>query len=1070
MSGLPRCSGASSLPRAGARPLPGAAVLLLFVLSGFAGLVYQSLWSHYLGLVLGHAAYAQSLVLAIFMGGMAGGAWLAARLGLRWRRLLRAYALAEAAIGVLGLAFHPLFAGYMGASEAVLPVLGGGVAGQLYPWLSGALLILPACLLLGATFPLLSAGWLRTAPDQDARVLGGLYFANSLGAAFGALGATFLLLPRLGMPGAMAVAAGVNLAVAAVAGWLAWRHERFAVRPASPQAAPSHAMPTASSEPAPSADAAAAAVDRARAAGAIASAATAAAPTPPGLARSVLWIALLSGACSFVYEIGWIRLLNQALGTTVHSFELMLAAFLLGLAFGGAWVHRRAATLTDPLRTAALAQVAMGVAAMLSLLAFAQSFDWTAALVQSLSRTDGGYRLFLLGSAGIAMAVMLPAAFFAGMTLPLFTLALLRAGAGEAAIGRLYAANTIGAIAGVLLMMHVLIPLLGVRGGVLLAAAGDVALGFWLLAHARGELSPLRVALLVVGTTAALAVSVEWGRPDPRAQLSGAFRTGFARLDPSLEVPFLRDGKTATIGVARSPMRGTLSLLTNGKSDGAMAASLAGPPGGDELTMVSLGALPLALHPRPRQVGVIGWGLGLSTHTLLGSDRVERVETVEIEPVVHAAGARLFAARIDRALHDPRSQVHFDDARRFYASGRRRYDVIVSEPSNPWVSGVAGLFTAEFYRFLHDHLAEDGVLVQWLQTYEIDDALLARIVAALRGQFPDAAVYLAQDNDLVVVACRSRCPAHDATRLHATAALARETARVGLSGDAALDLRRIGGRELLDTYVRALHAQPHSDFHPVVALQGPRTRFRADRADTLQRLADNGLPVLDLLEGRQPPPASADLPALAGHSLLLGRARAIALAQALQAGGHDSTLGTRAADLPAAEPQLQALLALSQGKVADPATWIDAASAVAMATIGHLPAPDLEGVWIGPAWIDPATQPEPVQRLLALYAAAASRDPAAMHASGEAVLQLPQALPLEVQEQALLVAQLGAIGLARADEVERLHQGYGVAIPHGPRLRMVRHLVRIRALELAEAAAPAPRTTRGVAQGAAPVR
>ncbi|WP_447730655.1 hypothetical protein [Pseudoxanthomonas suwonensis] len=135
--------------------------------------------------------------------------------------------------------------------------------------------------------------------------------------------------------------------------------------------------------------------------------------------RAVLWAGLLSGACSFVYEIGWIRLLNQALGTTVHSFELMLASFLLGLAGGGAWVHRRGARLDDPLRTAGHAQVAMGVAALLSLLAFAQSFDWTAALVQALSRTDGGYQLFLLGSAGVAMAVMLPAAFFAGTTLPL---------------------------------------------------------------------------------------------------------------------------------------------------------------------------------------------------------------------------------------------------------------------------------------------------------------------------------------------------------------------------------------------------------------------------------------------------------------------------------------------------------------------------------------------------------------------------------------------------------------------------------------------------------------------------
>ncbi|AKC88132.1 spermine synthase [Pseudoxanthomonas suwonensis] len=1031
-------AGASVAAAAAFRPLPGSAVLVLFVVSGFAGLVYQSLWSHYLGLVLGHAAYAQSLVLAIFMGGMALGAWLAARMGLHWTRLLRAYALAEAAIGVLGLAFHPLFLGYLGLSDAVLPALGDGMAGRAYPWLSAALLILPACLLLGATFPLLSAGWLRAAErdrnrgrGQDARVLGGLYFANSLGAAAGALGATFLLLPRLGMPGAMAVAGIANLAVAAAAWWLSQRHECASAPAAAVAAWPEERV---------------------------------AART--GLTRAVLWIALLSGACSFVYEIGWIRLLNQALGTTLHSFELMLAAFLLGLAFGGAWVYRRAPRLADPLRTAALAQVAMGVAALLSLLAFAHSFEWTAALVQSLSRTDGGYRLYLLGSAGIALAVMLPAAFFAGTTLPLFTLALLRTGAGEASIGRLYAANTIGAIVGVLLMVHLLIPLVGVRIGIMLAAGGDVLLGFWLLAHARGELAPRRIAGLALAAAAAFAVVATWGRPDPRAQLSGVFRTGFARLDEGLQVPFLRDGKTATIGVARSPAHGTLSLLTNGKSDGAMSATLQGPPGGDELTMVSLGALPLALHPQPRQVGVIGLGLGLSTHTLLGSDRVQRVETVEIEPMVHAAASRHFAPRIERALHDPRSAIRFDDARRFFASQRRRYDVVVSEPSNPWVSGVASLFTAEFYAFLHGHLAEDGLLVQWLQTYEIDDALLARIVAALLQAFPDAEVYVAQDNDLVVVACRSRCPAADAQRLQATAALARETARVGFDSDAALQLRRIGGRGLLQTYVRALQAEPHSDFHPVVALQGPRTRFRGDRADTLQRLADNGLPVLDLLEGRTPPPAAEPARALPGHGLLLARERAIMLAGALRDGGHASVLALRERDAPAAEAQLQALLGLSRGAVADPATWADAASAMAMATLGHLPADDLRGAWIEPAWIDPSLQPEPVRRMLAMYAAAAARDAAAMRASGEALLQLPQALPPQVQEQALLIAQLGAIGIGRPDEVERLHAGYGVALPHSARLRMVRHFVRIRALELEDGR----RAQAAAVQGAGPPR
>lgn len=1023
--------------------LPAAAVLGLFVVSGFAGLVYQSLWSHYLGLVLGHAAYAQSLVLAIFMGGMALGAWGAARLGLRWRRLVGAYALAEAVIGLLGLVFHPVFLAYTGASERVLGALGDGVLAQVYPWLSAALLILPACILLGATFPLLSAGWIRASQGQDARVLGGLYFANSLGAAAGALAATFVLLPRLGMPGALVVAGIANLLVAAAAAWLA-RGEARAAPALRANARAVRLDPVDGHVPAVAEHDAA--VDRRGDGTAPARAASAGAGPPPVL-RAVLWAGLLSGTCSFVYEIGWIRLLNQALGTTAHSFELMLAAFLLGLAGGGLWVHRRGARLDDPLRTAGIAQVAMGVAALLSLLAFAESFDWTAALVQSVSRTDGGYRVFLLGSAGVAMAVMLPAAFFAGTTLPLFTLALLRGGGGEGSIGRLYAANTVGAIAGVLLMTHALIPLLGVRLGLVLAALGDVAIGFWLLAHARSELRPARMAGLAAAVVAGLLLALVWGRADPRAQLSGAFRTGFAQLDPALEVPFLEDGKTATIGVARSPAQGTLSLLTNGKSDGAMAASLDRPPGGDELTMITLGALPLALHPQPRQVGVIGWGLGLSTHTLLGSDRVQRVETVEIEPLVHRAGAQLFAPRIGRALDDPRSQLHFDDARRFYASGRRSYDVIVSEPSNPWVSGVASLFTTEFYRFLHGHLAQDGVLVQWLQTYEIDDALLASILAALLENFADAQVYLAQDNDLVVVACRSRCPVPDASRLRDTAALAAETARVGLEGDAALAVRRLGGRSLLQTYVRALHATAHSDFDPQVALQGPRTRFRADRADTLQRMADNGLPVLDLFEGRQLPPASADIRALPGHSLLLARERAVALAAAMSGRPRHTVLPTRQYQLAAAESELQSLLGMSRGPVTDLATWTRNAASLATATLGHLPPQDLDAVWIAPAWIDYGTQPEAVRAVLDLYAAAAARDAPGMLHMGEALLQRPEAFPLELQEQALVLAQLGALGSGRPGEVERLHAGYGVALAHGSSLCMVRHMLRIRALE-----------------------
>src|SRR5690606_12345582 len=186
-------------------------------------------------------------------------------------------------------------------------------------------------------------------------------------------------------------------------------------------------------------------------------------PARAGFYRMMLLAALLTGATSFVYEIGWVRMLNQSLGTTVHSFELMLAAFILGLAFGGLWVRRRSRAVQDPASYAGYAQVFKGLMALLSIPVFAQSFQWVGLLVNSLPKTETGYTLFTLGRGGIALAVMFPASFFAGMTLPLFIMALLRKGEGEASIGRIYAANTLGAILGVFLAVHVLIPAIGLR-------------------------------------------------------------------------------------------------------------------------------------------------------------------------------------------------------------------------------------------------------------------------------------------------------------------------------------------------------------------------------------------------------------------------------------------------------------------------------------------------------------------------------------------------------------------------------------------------------------------------------
>lgn len=979
------------------------ALLVLFVLSGFAGLLYQSVWSHYLGLSLGHAAYAQTLVLAIFMGGMAVGAWLASHYSLRWKQLILGYAVVELFIGLFGLVFHPLFVAYTGFSqEVVLPGAPGPGIAHLYQWLSATLLITPQSIMLGATFPLMSAGLIRALPNEHGEVLGGLYFTNSLGAALGALLATFFFLPRVGLPGTVLTAGLLNIIVAI----LAWALSRMLDERNQPLIASdrerSEGNATASKGESPTDGEGEGDVSR--------------------LGRTLMWATAVSGAASFVYEVGWVRLLNQALGTTIHSFELMLAAFILGLAFGGLWIRKRAKHILEPVRYVGYVQIWMAIAALVSIPVFTQSFGWVGWIMRALAPSEGGYALYELATAAISLLVMFPAAFLAGMTLPLFTLALLRAGAGERSIGRIYAANTLGAIAGVAAMMHLLIPLIGVRLGVTLGALVDGLVGVYLLR----VVNPARITRPVAATSGALVValafSIMLGQPDPLRQISGVFRTGTSSLDYAT-VDYLRDGKTATVSVFSDGDQKTIS--TNGKPDASLTPMEAVPTQ-DEITMIMAGTLPLALHPDLKRVAVIGWGSGLTTQTLLGSPVPEVVDTIEIEQVM-VDGARLFGSRVSRAYEDPRSNVRIDDARTFFSTGARKYDAIISEPSNPWVSGVASLFTKEFYAFLKRHLEEDGILVQWLHTYEINDALVGTMMAALASEFPYMDLYLTNTSDVLIVARMQDELARNEEFVQPGSPLFAELQRVGIESHSLIELRRIGGAEVLRNFVRMTGSTPHSDYFPTVSLEAPKTRFMRQSSTFLSTLVTNGMPVLDVLDCRQPLGRDAMLPEV--RYSMLSDARDLGIAMVGSAEMQRPSAGL----LRDFEPLINSthgFLARSQILDLSPATlrsWTSELANFARRTIGLVPAADLQDVWVEPRWLPvEAMQIPEVAAIMAAYSAAARRAPQEMRASAEAVLALPDdtVSPL-VKEHMLVLAKLGALGVNDPSAVADLDETWG---------------------------------------------
>ena len=800
----------------------------LFVLSGAAGLIYESVWARYISLVVGHNAYAQVIVLVIFLGGMAIGAIVIGRWSERIRAPLLWYAVVEATVGLLGLVFHDAFlAVTQAAYERWLPALSPGFAITAATWSIAALLILPQAVLLGATFPLMTAGAIRYRPGRTGASLGILYFANSFGAAMGALIAGFILIGAFGLAGTLRVAALLNLLVAV----------GTAVAYLRLSAATTGERPTAVE---------AMNVERLAA--------------RPHLRTILLGVSLATAFSSFLYEIAWTRMLSLVNGSATHSFELMLSAFVLGLALGSLWISRRADRLADPIATLARLQWAMGIAAIITLPLYVLSYDWTATLLTKLPTTDAGYRTYSLARYGIALAIMLPATFCAGTTLPLITRTLLSSGAGERAIGSVYGVNTLGSILGAAIAALVLVPVIGLKGVLIAGGLIDIAVGGALFAWSgRTFWTDPRLRVAAMATAGGLIAVVALSPLTPARMASGVYRYAMV-LEPNLyKYTFYRDGRTASVSVRQetADTNGLFTISTNGKPDASVSPRWIRPydPGAapmlldqDMSTQMFLPLFALAHAPLARIGAVIGQGSGITSHMLLASPTVERLYTIEIEPEM-IRGSRLFYPGNRRVFDDPRSTFVDDDARAFLSSTGPRFDLVVSEPSNPWVSGVSSLFTIEFYERVRSRLQSTGVFVQWFHLYEIDDATVSSVLATIDRVFPSYRVYMSSNSDIIIVAgAAQRLPAAD-WGVTSMPEIATDLRRFPPLGPETFNTSELGGRDAFHGVLAT--AVVNSDFDPILDLNGERLRFRKDFANGFRELAEMRLDIPAAIENRR---------------------------------------------------------------------------------------------------------------------------------------------------------------------------------------------------------------------------
>lgn len=984
-------------------------LFLLFFLSGISGLVYESLWSRYLKLFVGSAATAQILVLALFMGGMSLGSLLAGRYSSRISKPILAYGLIEGLIGLYALAFPYLYTGVTRLCyDVVFPAVGGGGV-ALAKWGAAGLLIAPPCILLGTTFPLMSVGILRRDRERSGEILSFLYFSNSFGASLGAVISGFLLVPWLGLPGTLAAAAVLNLAIMAVC---------LRERGREPDAPLSAVVSNTTATPA--------------------STSTSSSTDDSMLLTVMLAIALGTGLSSFMYEIAWIRMLSMVLGSASHSFEVMLSVFVFGLALGGLWVRKRMDKFTRPELVLGRVQVIMGAAAVLTIPGYQLGVWGIGGVYWASERWFEGERtveLWYMFNAVryiVCLIIMLPATFCAGMTLPLVTHVLLRRGQTEAAVGRVYGVNTLGAIIGATSAGLLLLPVMGIKNVIVLGAVIDMALGIWLIRReqVRNPSKSLRNHLWVVSGVSVITALVGFVRIEinPRVLAAGVFRRGTVQMHDDYVVRLHKDGRTATVTVTEDIAReGYHTLFTNGKPD-ASIRTVRYPAGhdpdqgpilaGDEPTQLLLGIIPLMVNSDARFVATIGMGSGVTSHTLLASPTLERLDTVEIEPFM-AEGAKLFHPVNRRTFEDPRSHIIFDDAKAYFAAAEAKYDIVVSEPSNPWVAGVSSLFTVEFYAEIKRYLADGGILGQWMHGYELSDELLLSVLAAVDSSFADYEIYRVGHRDWLILAATTEggVGALDPAAL-AWPDLHAEAVLLGIHSKSQIDSLFVANDELLRPYLSTL--QPNTDARPLLDNGAERARFFRRSAEALLELRFYPLPLAEVLGGvAREPYSEGILDYRTDEHVLEEPERALYLMQTWEREDRDGSYSGGAAMRSYFTQRDN--LASKPGDPTYAKAWLDAVYGVY-----HETAP-----WIALAetkfWAEvlttarsSAVTPE-VRRAVELYDALLRRDGAAVWAGVEAELASGSEL---VRPRILALA--GAVALVLIDASAEQRQAFAV--------------------------------------------
>ncbi|MBM4195163.1 MAG: SAM-dependent methyltransferase [Gemmatimonadetes bacterium] len=703
-------------PSAPNRTLP--LMLALFVGSGCAALIYEIVWFQVLQLVIGSSAISLAVLLGTFMGGMCIGSLVLAAHVNRAEHPLRVYAKLELFIGIIGamlIVLMPL------VGRLYTAVDGGGPSSVVFRALVSALLLLPPTILMGATLPAI-ARYVEATP-KGVSWLGFFYGGNIVGAVIGCLGAGFWLLREFDLMTASLVAVALNLAVAMLAMVIAKR---------APYTAPAAKPEAGGAEAAKPGLRASAAIARAEIVGVT------------GWQPRGVYIAIaLSGMTALGAEVVWARLLSLLFGATTYAFSVILGVFLIGLGIGSVAGSAIAREAKSP-------RTALGFVQLMLALTTA----WGAYLLAgdlprwpiNASLAPSAWFNFQLDFVR-SLFTMLPGAILWGMSFPLaLAAATSKSDDPGRVVGRVYAANTLGAIAGSVGMGVALVPFVGTQGAqraliMLSVISGLIAL-VPLFSESKGEggrrsaiLGPVHALSLAALVLAALFAAVNL-KPVPAGLIAWG-RSFPWQGDPN--ALFVGEGINSSIAVTQEPA-GYKNFHVSGKVEASEEPQ-------DMRLQRLLGHLSVLMHDNPKSVLVVGFGAGVTAGAISIHPTLERMVICEMEPLIPKTVGNYFADANHGVASNPKVRITFDDARHYVLTTREKFDVITSDPIHPWVKGAATLYTKEYFEHVKAHLNPGGVVTQWVPLYESTEEVVKSEIATFLEVFPNGSVWRNDHHD-----------------------------------------------------------------------------------------------------------------------------------------------------------------------------------------------------------------------------------------------------------------------------------------------------------------------------------